>query len=259
MSKIRTLLVLAVLLLAPATTTGAVDLGAHCCGRSTIERLQLGLLTLDTQVVRNAAMRLRADLSASIRADQAPLLKYTLAYAYYGLYQISTPAAETADLLDEAARLLEEATEMDDQFAEAYALLASVYGTRIGAAGWKALFIGSLLVPRYNEAIERAVTLEPNNPRIVLQEGIGAFFTPRIAGGGDAKAEALLRRAARLFKQESAGHQWPNWGRERAHAWLGIVLEKRGDAIGARAEYEKALALSPEDRWVRDVLLPRLD
>lgn len=257
MNRVKTLLVLAVLFLTPATTMGATDVDASW--RITIERLQLGLLTLDAQEVRNAAMSLRAAALASVPADQLPLLNYTLAYAYYGLYQISAPAEGTADLLDEAARLLEEAIAIDDHFAEAYALLASVYGTRIGAAGWKALFMGFLLVPRYNEAIERAVALEPRNPRIVLQKGIGALYTPRIAGGGNARAEALLRTAVQLFDEESPGHPWPNWGRERAHAWLGIVLEKRGDTIGAGAEYKKALRLSPQDRWVREVLLPRLD
>jgi Flp pilus assembly protein TadD len=40
---------------------------------------------------------------------------------------------------------------------------------------------------------------------------------------------------------------------------LGQVLARYGDRSGARAEYDKALALAPNSGWIRQVLLPALD
>jgi Flp pilus assembly protein TadD len=115
------------------------------------------------------------------------------------------------------------------------------------------------LGPRASSSIDRAVALEPENPRIVLQQGVSAFHTPGMFGGGADKAERLLRRCVELFAREPRDKAWPNWGRADAHAWLGQVRAKRGDRGAARAEYERALAIAPEFGWVRYVLLPALD
>jgi tetratricopeptide (TPR) repeat protein len=93
----------------------------------------------------------------------------------------------------------------------------------------------------------------------VLGKGIGALHTPAMFGGGMDKAEPLVRQAIELFQQEPPDRPWPNWGRLDAHAWLGQILARRGDRAGARAEYEKALALEPESGWVKHVLLPALE
>ena len=85
---------------------------------------------------------------------------------------------------------------------------------------------------------------------------VSALQTPAGFGGSREKAERLLRRSLEEFSREPVTKTWPNWGRFDAHAWLGQALARRGDKPGARAEYEKALAIAPESAWVRFSLLP---
>ncbi|HVL69304.1 MAG TPA: tetratricopeptide repeat protein [Vicinamibacterales bacterium] len=189
-------------------------------------------------------------------ADREPLLRYAAAYVGWRLAVLpDVPKHEVPGLLDDAVEHLRVALKKNDRFAEAHALLGGVYGLQIGASPWKGITLG----PRASSAIGRAAELEPDNPRVLLQQGISAFHSPAMFGGGPAKAEAHLRRSLERFEQEPAGRAWPNWGRVDAHAWLGQVLQKRGDLAGARRHFDAALALAPENGWVRYVLLPRLD
>jgi Flp pilus assembly protein TadD len=116
-----------------------------------------------------------------------------------------------------------------------------------------------LLGPRASGALDKAAEIAPDNPRVVVLQGISAFNTPALFGGGTEKAERLLRRSLTLFAREPADRPWPNWGRFDAHVWLGQALLGKGDRAGARAEYDRALTLAPGSRWVRSVLLPAIE
>lgn len=157
-------------------------------------------------------------------------------------------------LLKEAQSTLEALVEKDPDNAEALALLGSVYGARIGGF-WQGITLG----PKSGKALDRAEELAPDNPRVALQQGISAIFTPGLFGGGLDKAEKKLREAEKLFELESPEKPWPNWGRVDVQAWLGQVLAKKGDRSGARAALEKGLSLQPDHWWIRNVLLPALD
>jgi tetratricopeptide (TPR) repeat protein len=104
--------------------------------------------------------------------------------------------------------------------------------------------------------LDRAVRLGPANPRALLISGQSALNTPPEYGGSAARAEGLFRAALKGFDAQPANAPWQNWGRFDAHAWLGQALAARGDKAGARAEYEKALAIAPDSGWVRFSLLP---
>jgi hypothetical protein len=135
------------------------------------------------------------------------------------------------------------------------ALLAGLYALQIGRSPLKAIVLGS----RISGILDRASAVDPNNPRVALQAGISAFHTPAAFGGGSSKAERLLRRSLELFAQEPLDCPWPNWGRVDAHAWLGQILARKGDSAGARAEYDRALAVAPNAGWVKHVLMPALE
>ena len=114
------------------------------------------------------------------------------------------------------------------------------------------------LLSKVRDCFARARALGPSNPRLMLLEGVGLYHTPADYGGGIVKAEPLVRGAVEAFEAEPVG-SWPRWGRLDAYAWLGQIRARLGGRAGARAAYEKALAVAPEFRWVRTVLLPRLD
>ena len=186
--------------------------------------------------------------------------RYALAYTDWRLYpllQASDQASrkQAAVYMAEAQTQLKQIVAANPSHAEAYALLSTLYGQEIGNSAWKGMTIG----PKSSAAIETALKLARDNPRVALQAGVGAFFTPKMFGGGLDKAEKEIRRAEMLFAKESTNQPWPNWGRLDVLAWMGQVLAAKGDREGARAYYDRALKLQPDFGWVRFVLLPALD
>lgn len=67
--------------------------------------------------------------------------------------------------------------------------------------------------PQAAEALQRAKTLDPNNPRVFLLEGQDKFYTPEQFGGSKTEAKALFQESLKKFesfKPESSIH--PQWG-----------------------------------------------
>jgi tetratricopeptide (TPR) repeat protein len=198
---------------------------------------------------------LRRASALSVR-DRAPLVQYAIAYTAWRMASLSRVSGNERDaVLDDGVARLQAIMDANPRDAEALALLGGLYALQIGRSPLKAIVLGS----RVSGTLERAAELAPKNPRVALQAGISAFHTPAAFGGGTNKAERLLRRSLELFAQEPFDRPWPNWGRVDGHAWLGQVLARKGDRSGARAEYDKALALAPNSGWVKHVLVPALE
>jgi tetratricopeptide (TPR) repeat protein len=204
----------------------------------------------------------RDSLLAGVKDTGRPdinMVRYTLAYVDWRLFPLLDAAPATQQRgsarLEEAEQQLLEVIKAEPQNAEALALQSTVYGQMIGTSMWKGITLG----PKSSAAIGKALNLAGANPRVVLMSGVGAFFTPKMLGGGADKAEKELKRADALFSTESATKAWPNWGRLDVLAWLGQVLASRGNREGARALYTQALAAQPDFAWVKYVLMPALD
>jgi tetratricopeptide (TPR) repeat protein len=118
---------------------------------------------------------------------------------------------------------------------------------------------GMRLGSKSNAELDRAVAAGPNNPRVWLMRGIGAFNTPSTFGGGLDKAETYLKKALELAATDAPEPPLPAWGVADAHIWLGQVYAKQKHREAARAELEKARALQPRNLWITEVLLPSLD
>jgi tetratricopeptide (TPR) repeat protein len=243
---IRTLLLLTVLSSAAPADLSWTDI---------VARLERGTATSNATLLRSAIADAEtlADVTGQDRERELALNG-----AAYGAWRLSTipdvTPAEARALLRDAERHLQDLLKMNAKSGEAQALLASVLGQLIRYGGNK-----MELGPAAQSRREAAMRLEPNNPRVVLQNAITLFHTPAQYGGGPDKAEPGLRQAIALFEREPAGRPWPNWGRFDAHAWLGQALLARGDRAGARGEYNLALAVWPESGWVKHVLMPALD
>ena len=220
------------------------------------QRLETSVLSDDAAGIRQARTELLRLLAAGPAPDRAPLIHYAIAYAGWRLsVNPHLPDRERDDLLDEAERHLKSATHLDPKFAEGFALLSGVYGLKIAHSP----FSGIVLGPRAGGAIDKARSLEPDNPRVLVALGVNEFNTPAMFGGSKKDAETNLRRALDRFATEPTDKPFPAWGRFDAHVWLGQVLADRGDVNGARAEYTAALAIAPQSGWVRYVLMPALD
>jgi tetratricopeptide (TPR) repeat protein len=219
-------------------------------------RIERAYLTDNMEELRSIRAACLRGLLGPLPQDTVPLVRYAVAYLDWRMvFNPSVLENEKDGMLDEAQSQLEQAIKADDKFAEAHALMAAIYGGKIARSSLRGITLG----PRAGSALARAGKLEPENPRIPLQDGIGAFNTPAMFGGGVDKAEKLLRRAIMLLDKEPAEKPWPNWGRFDAHAWLGQILVKKRDFAGARMEYEKALAIAPRSGWVTYILMPELE
>jgi tetratricopeptide (TPR) repeat protein len=219
-----------------------------------VTRFEKGNATSDTAMLRAAVADAHtlADVTGLERERQ--MARYGAAYAAWRLaFLPGVGDDESKTLLEGADTDLREVIRMDARSAEARALLASVNGYRIRAGG-SAMELGT----EAQDLLAAAARLEPNNPRVLLEQGINTFHVPAEYGGSAERAEAQLRQSLALFEREPAGRPWPNWGRFDAHVWLGQVLAARGDKDGARAEYDRALTLAPDSGYVKYKLLPML-
>jgi tetratricopeptide (TPR) repeat protein len=209
----------------------------------------------DLQRLTNAAAILERALTVT---PNDRLLLYYRSLAMYRLaaqYMGRTRNDDAKKALEEADMLLEQ-IETKAPAADALALRGAVVGQLIGLSGNP--LSGMTLGPKASGLIERAMELEPNNPRVWLVRGISAMFTPKMFGGGTDKAEQDLRKAAELFATERAVPPAPSWGHADAYIWLGQAMQKDGKIDEARTAYRKALEISPSNAWVKESLLPSL-
>jgi len=192
------------------------------------------------------------------------LAHYYLGYCSHQLniFYRYNPNATKADkddadkLVDSGIQHLEKAIQLDKNFAEAYALVASLYGEKIGNNP----LLGMTLGPKSGVFMEKAIKLAPENPRVVYLDAISKNFTPAMFGGSKEKAISGLYQAGELFaKWKSSDPLAPAWGHAECYAWLGNILTEQKKFSEAREAFEKSLVLRPNYGWVKYNLLPELD
>ena len=187
-----------------------------------------------------------------------PLLLHYLGYARYReatLMQGKKYDGKQYRPLLEAADSLLERSASKLQLPETHALRSSVLGQMIGSNPLRGMTLG----PTSSNAMDRALEVGPNNPRVWLLRGIGAIFTPSMFGGGLDKAERYLTKALALFPNDRPAPPMPAWGHAEAYIWMGQVHKRRDRIDDARQAYNRALELQPDNGWVKHVLLPGLD
>ena len=219
------------------------------------ERLRTGLEEAQIAGDADALMQMATLSRRAVTAfPEDALLNH---YAGYALYRVAGRTMETDTdashaLLEEAESFFERSVEIEPT-AESHALLASAIGMRITGP-----ISGMSLGMRSGAAMSRAKELGPDNPRVRLLEGISAFHTPGMFGGGhDAALEHFLA-AIELFGQDAPQPPLPAWGHAETYAWLGQTHAALGQVEQAREVYERALEIEPGYLWVREVLLPGL-
>lgn len=198
-------------------------------------------------------------LEAALAAEpKNPALLYERAFAHYAAVATLRAKKDTAAMiaeLEKAGALLDDVKGQPWE-GEAAALHSTILGQLIGFKGGMA---GMTLGPKSGKLMDRATkSLTADNPRVLLFRGLSLYSTPAMYGGDPAKGMALLQQAVDAFAKADAATPGPHWGQVDALTWLGIAKQKAGDAAAARAAWEQALALEPDDGWVKFALLPSL-
>jgi hypothetical protein len=79
------------------------------------------------------------------------------------------------------------------------------------------------LIPKSGALVEKAIAVDPENPRALLVKGQNLFYTPEAFGGGKAKAKEVLTRAAEKFEAAKNVDLMPSWGKGRCADLLAQV------------------------------------
>ena len=186
--------------------------------------------------------------------------EFALYYLALCEYRLSTLFAATpgeqAECINRTIEHLKGAIELEDNFSDAHALLASAYGQKLGLKP----HLGMVLGPETKRVLEKSKRLDGNNPRVVLIDGMSDYYTPAVFGGDKQRAISKIEQALELFaKEEIRDALQPSWGYDEACAHLGVMRQETGDIEGAREAFVKALEVNPNNGWVKSQLLPGLD
>lgn len=198
--------------------------------------------------IEQASMQLNQTQLVSL-AEQT--LGYDQALANYRLAIAQNLNADTdsaAKSLDNAMEQLEAITEQTPDDAEAWALLAQVYGYKISFSPMKAVYYG----PKSGEALSKAYSLAPNNPRVHLVKAVSEYNSPAMFGGSKKAAVESLDKAIELFVNDSALDR--RWGHAEAYVWRGLAKLSLEDSDSAIADFEQAIELEPDYGWPQFLL-----
>jgi len=183
---------------------------------------------------------------------------YYLAYADYRLcvmYMSQKDDKNAYKYIEEGIKHLERSVELKSNFAESQALLASLYGFKIGLK-W---YLGMTLGPKSGSCFDKAVEIDSLNPRVYLLLGISKYHTPSMFGGGMDKAKSNLLKSTKLYEYYSTSDSLlPSWGYDEAYTWMGKIYMEEKEYQKAEDQFEKALLINPECSWVKYVLKKEL-
>lgn len=209
---------------ANTTSLNAIDTAA--------QQLDIAALQQQTQQAQDdylfAYAQYRLAVTASVRADEE-VMKPALTAAVDRLEQLinSEPAA--------------------DLKVEALALLALSRGLQAGYSPIKGAYYGKLS----SDALEQAIAMQQNNPRVQLAAAILAFQTPTLFGGSKKDALAHSDVAITAFNQPC---EQICWGKAEAYIWRGLAKAEAGDQAGAKADWNQALQQAPDYGWAKQLL-----
>jgi hypothetical protein len=113
-------------------------------------------------------------------------------------------------LMDIAEPLLNKAEELEKNNSEIFCLKKMFNTGKMMADPMSRFMVYGAAA---SEALEKAKKLDPNNPRVTLQEGIDKYYTPEQFGGSKEEGKKLFQEAAKkmeTFKPASSIH--PSWG-----------------------------------------------
>ena len=137
---------------------------------------------------------------------------YYAAYANLSVlfFSQNLSSDEKNSILDKAQQELNQALKLNERESEIYVLQAFIYQMRITNAsqGYKYSTLS-------NEALAKAKTLNPENPRYYYLKGTNVFYTPTEFGGGEKAAKPFFKKAEALFsKDKHENTLMPIWGKQ---------------------------------------------
>jgi hypothetical protein len=210
-----------------------------------------------------AAGRLRA---AELSAD--PKLGYLADYwSGFANWRIVLNGASAKMAPEEAIAHLRQAVvdfelsiQKKGDFADSYAGAAAVHG-------WLAAYSRAdqanmtKEIDNYKRLINRALELEPNNPRVLWIQAIPYLVMPPERGGSIDRAIELYRKMVENSGPPNPRSPLPDWGKPEGLMSLANahIMKPAPDINSATEEARAALELQPQFHYVKDILIPQIE
>lgn len=142
-------------------------------------------------------------------------------FSYCKIMQAFTSKGEKIDaLLDEAEPVIASLKKMQPNESEFYVLEAMLNQARIAVSPMSR---GMKYSQLYNALLDKAIAMNPENPRAYLIKGLGVINMPAMFGGGKKNAKPLFEKAKELFTSFKAPSTiYPSWGEQMNDAYLNI-------------------------------------
>ena len=147
-----------------------------------------------------------------------------------------------------------------NDFADAYAGAAAVHG-------WLAAYNHSdeaamnREIEAFKRLLNRALELEPTNPRALWIQAVPYLVLPPERGGNVDRAIELYRKMLENAGPLKPLSPLPDWGKVEAFMSLANahLIKASPDVDAADVEAHEALRLQPDWHYVRDILIPQID
>lgn len=194
--------------------------------------------------IENASMQLNTQQLVAL-TEQNESYDQGLALYRLAIAQNLTVDADTAiDSLNKAMKVMEAHVETTPIDGEAWALLAQIYGLKIGYEPMKGAFYG----PKSGKALNHAFKYAPQSPRTHLVKAVSEYNTPAMFGGSKAAALKSLDQAIGLFKSDTSNNQW---GEPEAYVWRGLTHLSQNNLEKAMQDWQHALDIAPNYGWAK--------
>jgi tetratricopeptide (TPR) repeat protein len=142
--------------------------------------------------------------------------------------------------LDSAIENTQRSIAIEESLADAHALLASLYGIKIGYGG---AFAGMRYGPKSEAEAQRALQLDPNCAGAYVVLGRRYLYAPKMFGGDVNKAIDSFRKSTTVDPRYDEGF-----------VWLAIACRKKGDASQAQKALANALRLNGRSAFAKRIL-----
>ncbi len=160
-------------------------------------------------------------ISTIEKTEWLPLYYASFAYIMISFQEPENSKKDT--YLDQAQKYLDQAFVIDPTESELFMLQGFLYPARINI---DPMTRGMVYMSKMNEALDQALTLNPDNPRVYYLRATITSHMPEAYGGGAAKALPLFLMADEKFKTfRPKTILSPNWGKEMNEAELKKLQE----------------------------------
>jgi tetratricopeptide (TPR) repeat protein len=150
------------------------------------------------------------------KAEWLPL--YYASYAYIMISFQESDNAKKDAYLDQAQKLLDKAFIIAPNESELHMLQGFLYPSRINI---DPMARGMLYMEKMNASLNKALELNPDNPRVYYLRATMTYHMPEAYGGGAAKALPFYKTADEKFKIfKPQTDLSPNWGKDANEAEL---------------------------------------